>query len=136
GGGLDFWGQCWLTVGVILGLAVVNVLGVRWGGGLQLFITIIKVASLLGIILLPVVVLLLRRPGVVPSLHNLAPVWPPWNAWDFSKFGAAVVAVLWAYRGWMDITPVAEEIHHPQRNIPLALLGGAGIIVLLYLGAN
>src|SRR6202011_4226584 len=38
GGPLGFWAQRWLTVGVILGLAGVNVLGVRWGGGLQLFI--------------------------------------------------------------------------------------------------
>src|SRR6266404_1242281 len=36
---LSFWGQCWLTVAVILALAVVNVLGVRWGGLLQVFIT-------------------------------------------------------------------------------------------------
>jgi amino acid transporter len=36
----------------------------------------------------------------------------------------------------MNIAPVAEEIHRPQRNIPLALLGGVGIIITLYLGAN
>jgi amino acid transporter len=36
----------------------------------------------------------------------------------------------------MNIAPVAEEVQRPQRNIPLALLGGVGIIMALYLGAN
>src|SRR5207244_1394050 len=43
---LGFWPQKWLTVGVIVGLALVNVRGVRWGGYLQLFITLVKVVSL------------------------------------------------------------------------------------------
>jgi amino acid transporter len=51
-------------------------------------------------------------------------------------FGAALIAVLWAYHGWMNLGPVAEEVRAPQRNIPLALLAGIGIIILLYLSAN
>jgi amino acid transporter len=43
---------------------------------------------------------------------------------------------LWAYHGWQNISPVAEEIRNPQRNIPLALLAGVGIVLALYLGAN
>ena len=34
---LDFWSQKWLTVAVIVGLALVNVRGVRWGGFLDIF---------------------------------------------------------------------------------------------------
>src|SRR5438034_8322317 len=49
---LSFWEERLVTVSVLVGLAVVNVRGVRWGGGLQFFITSIKVASLLGIMLL------------------------------------------------------------------------------------
>jgi amino acid transporter len=47
-----------------------------------------------------------------------------------------MLGVLWAYHGWMNIAPVAEEVRQPQRNIPLALLAGVGIIIFLYLGAN
>src|SRR5262249_22155170 len=50
--------------------------------------------------------------------------------------GSAFLAVLWAYHGWMNIAPVAEEGTHPQRNIPLALLAGVVTIIALYLGAN
>jgi amino acid transporter len=36
----------------------------------------------------------------------------------------------------MNIAWVAEEIRQPQRNIPLALLTGVGVVIFLYLGAN
>jgi APA family basic amino acid/polyamine antiporter len=53
-----------------------------------------------------------------------------------SALGSALLAVLWPYHGWQNIAPVAGEIRQPQRNIPLSLLTGVGIVVALYLGAN
>ncbi|HZY83338.1 MAG TPA: APC family permease, partial [Gemmataceae bacterium] len=70
------------------------------------------------------------------DVHNLKPVWPSWEAVNVSAFASALLAVLWAYHGWQNISPVAEEIRRPQRNIPLALLGGVAIIITVYLGAN
>jgi amino acid transporter len=136
---LGFWSHKVLITIVILGLALVNVLGVRWGGLLQLLITLVKVASLVGIAVLPFVMVWLVQPGSQvprPQTQNLVPVWPDWNALDLGKLGTAMVGVLWAYHGWMNIAPVAEEIRHPQRNIPISFLAGVGIIILLYLGAN
>src|SRR5262245_29063718 len=52
---LGFWHLRALTVGILVVLALVNVRGVRWGGGLQLFITLVKVGSLLAIMILPFV---------------------------------------------------------------------------------
>jgi amino acid transporter len=136
---LNATSQLWLTVAVILGLGFVNILGVRWGGFLQLFITLIKVGSLLAIALLPFVAVWLAPAGVSPAApraSNMLPVWPAWAELDVTRVGAALVGVLWAYHGWMNLGPVAEEIRRPQRNIPLALLSGVVIIILLYLGAN
>ncbi|HEV3120077.1 MAG TPA: amino acid permease [Gemmataceae bacterium] len=136
---LSFWGQCWLTVAVILGLAIVNVLGVRWGGLLQLFITIIKVASLLAIAALPFVVAAFAPSGSnapAPRIDNLSPWWPSWNEIAPIKIGAALVAVLWAYHGWMNFAPVAEEIRNPNRNIPTSVIAGVMIVITVYLGAN
>jgi amino acid transporter len=137
---LTFWPQVWLTVAVILLLAFVNVLGVRWGGLLQLFITMVKVASLVGIAALPFLAVAMARSGAqVPSPQpdNLAPWWPStWDQLDLGKFGTALLGVLWAYHGWMNIAPVAEEVRQPQRNIPLSLFAGVLTVVALYLGAN
>jgi amino acid transporter len=136
---LGFWEQRWVTVGTILILAGINVLGVRWGGLLQLFITLIKVGSLVGLAALPFFAFRLvdaSRAIALPRSENLLPIWPSWQDFNLGKMGTALVGVLWAYHGWMNIAPVAEEVRNPRRNIPLALFGGIGIIVALYLGAN
>jgi basic amino acid/polyamine antiporter, APA family len=135
---LGFWPQRLLTVAVLAGLAWVNIRGVRWGGVMQLLITFIKIGSLAAIAVLPFVVLAhwLTAP-TLPNFGNLRPVWPEdWRRVSLGQIGSAFLGVLWAYHGWQNLAPVAEEIRRPQRNIPLALLGGIAIIITLYLGAN
>ncbi len=133
-----FWQRQLLAVATIAVLAAVNCLGARVGGGLQIVVTTVKVGSILGIIALPWLVLaLVDQPLHPPKLANLGTIWPAdWSAFDFGKFGAALVGVLWAYHGWMNIGPIAEEVRRPQRNIPLALLGGVTLLIVIYLGAN
>ncbi len=136
---LGYWEQRCLTVGVILSLAAVNVRGVRWGGLLQLAITLVKAGSLLTIMVLPFVVAGLFSPGAAaaPRTENLTPLWPESAAAiNLTGFGSALFGVLFAYHGWMNVAPIAEEIRQPQRNLPLALLGGTAVVVFLYLGAN
>jgi amino acid transporter len=134
----SFGTQQLLTVAIILALAAVNVRGVRWGGLLQLMVTLVKAGSLIAIILLPFVVLaLVREPQHPPRLANLTPIWPHQSSLiSWSGFGAAMVGVIWAYHGWMNIAPIAEEVREPQRNIPIALIGGVSILIVLYVGAN
>ncbi len=133
-----FWEECTLTVAVIAALTLVNIRGVKWGGVLQLIVTTVKVSTLVGVILLPFLVLgFTAEPQYPPRLSNLEPVWP--TSLEFgklSKFAAAMVGVYWAYHGWMNIAPIAEEIKEPQRNIPRALIVGVLILIALYVGAN
>jgi APA family basic amino acid/polyamine antiporter len=51
-------------------------------------------------------------------------------------FGAAMLGALWAYNGWNEVTYVAEEVKEPQRNLPLAIIGGIIVIASLYVFAN
>lgn len=51
-------------------------------------------------------------------------------------FGAAMLGALWAYNGWNDLTLVAGEVKNPQRNIPLALIGGMLTVGALYVFVN
>ena len=51
-------------------------------------------------------------------------------------FGAAVLGALWAYDGWTNVAVVAGEVRNPQRNLPLALIGGILIVMVLYVFAN
>jgi APA family basic amino acid/polyamine antiporter len=137
---LSFWQQQVLTIGLLLGLALINVRGTTWGGGLQLFITLVKVGLLLFIAALPFAALWYAPSAETlarPDIHRLSPVWPEdWTSVSLGGLATAFLAVLWAYNGWMNVAPVAEEVKNPQRNLPLSLLAGVGLIVLLYLAAN
>jgi len=53
-----------------------------------------------------------------------------------SGFMIALVAALWAYDGWNNLNMVAGEIRRPERNVPLALITGVGLIALLYVAVN
>lgn len=56
--------------------------------------------------------------------------------YGMAGFSAAMLAALWGYDGWNNITLVAGEVKNPQRNIPLALVGGTMLIILLYVFVN
>ena len=136
---LGFWPRQLLTACVILGLTAVNIRGTRIGGGLQVVVTAVKVASLLLLIVLPFAVLAaVSEPTHPPRVAHLSPPWP--SGWlgvdDWANYGAALVGVLWAYHGWMNIGPVAGEVVRPNRNIPLALFAGITLLIVLYCGAN
>jgi basic amino acid/polyamine antiporter, APA family len=51
-------------------------------------------------------------------------------------FGAAMLGALWGYDGWNNLTLVAGEVERPERNIPIALIGGTIVIILLYTFAH
>lgn len=125
GGPLEFrYGQL-LAIALILGLAWLNYYGVKLGGEVQTAVTAIKVA-LIGLLILAG--LLLGRPHA-PAAGLLAPL-------TFSGFVAALVAALWAYDGWNNVSMVASEIREPQRNLPRALIGGTAGVICIYLLAN
>jgi APA family basic amino acid/polyamine antiporter len=53
-----------------------------------------------------------------------------------AAFGAAMVAVFWCFYGWNEIVAAAGEVARPERNLPIALLVGTGLVTLLYVGVN
>jgi APA family basic amino acid/polyamine antiporter len=127
GGPLEIrYGQL-LGAAVILGLAAVNYLGVRFGGGVQVVVTIVKVGLLAGIVLI----------GLGANQGSAGNYASSVNAGrGFAGFFAALVAALWAYDGWNNLNMVASEIKRPQRNLPLALIFGTIAVIAIYLLAN
>ncbi len=53
-----------------------------------------------------------------------------------SGFAAAMLAALWGYDGWDNLSFVAGEVKDPNRNIPIAIIGSVVIIIVLYLFAS
>jgi APA family basic amino acid/polyamine antiporter len=54
----------------------------------------------------------------------------------FAGFGAAMLGAMWAYNGWNELTYLSGEVSNPRRCLPIALIGGIGILMALYLLAN
>jgi APA family basic amino acid/polyamine antiporter len=53
-----------------------------------------------------------------------------------SAFGVALIAVFWAYDGWVYIGWVAGEMKDPRRNVPLAMVLGVTIVGVIYVAMN
>ena len=119
-----------ISIALIAFLAAVNFVGVRWGALLQNLLTLIKVAAVIG---MSTVIFFVARGD---ASHFVSPSPPPFS-WNLTgAFGVALVASLWAYKGWEAVTFSAGEIRNPQRNLPLGLLAGTALIAALYIVAN
>jgi amino acid transporter len=127
-----------MSMALLLGMAVINVLGVVWGGRVQAATTIIKTAYVAFVATLPIVMQFAGDSAVdIANYSSTLEADPTKDPVSTSTTIAAIlIAVMWAYNGWHGITPVAEEIKEPQKNIPFALFGGIGVLIILYVGAN
>jgi len=113
---------------LIAGLACANILGVRFGAGVQNLSVVAKIATLLFVV------------AVAAAAEPALPA-PPAPAGELAAaagagFIAALVPTLFAYGGWHQGLWVAGEIRDPERAVPRALILGVGIVVALYLLAN
>lgn len=115
------------AMALILFLAGVNYFGVKVGGEVQVGVTVVKVALILFII---VVGLGWGHRAAQTASH------PATVPLSFAGFFAAMVAALWAYDGWNNVSMVASEIRKPQRNLPIALIWGTLSVVIIYILAN
>jgi APA family basic amino acid/polyamine antiporter len=121
------WAQPVAVLWLII-MTIVNYLGVRLGGAVQVVLTMIKITS----VLLVIGVALFSGGGAAP--HPADPIWP--TAHDggiLIAFLAALAAALWAYDGWEDLNLVGSEVKDPQKNFPRALLGGVSLVAIIYL---
>src|SRR5438094_9757224 len=113
-----------VAVASIVALTALNCLGVRLGAITQDVLTLIKMALLVVLIVAGFVL-----PG--GSVANLSPLWPPAGGW-IAPFGVAMVAALWAYDGWIEITYVGSEVKDPERNLPRSIVLSTLIGMALY----
>ncbi len=128
-----------VAVGMIVIITVINCLSVSVGGNIATVLTFVKIALVL---LVGVGAFLLadgsfanfgtvNDSGTCEGVENAV----KYGAAGFTfigGFSAAMLGALWGYDGWNNLTLVAGEVKNPQRNIPLALIGGTILIIILY----
>ena len=76
---------------------------------------------LLFIVVLPFAVYVaVAEPQAPPRIEHLKPTWPSdWSMVKWGAFGSAMVGVIWAYHGWMNIGMMAP----PTMAIGIGLIG-------------
>jgi APA family basic amino acid/polyamine antiporter len=127
GGPLEVSAGQVFAMAVILFLGISNWFGVKVGGRIQVVVTAVKILLIGGIIAIGVF-------GGAASTANFSTAGPV--AGGAAGFFAALVAALWAYDGWNNVSMVASEIRNPQKNLPRALIFGTGLVVVIYLLTN
>jgi len=119
-----------VAIAAIIGLSVFNFIGVVFGKMIQNALTVIKIGTILGFVVLGFVL----GKGT-PVNFSLNP-----EGLSLSRlvigFGVALVAVSWAFDGWNNLNFVAGEIKNPSRNLPKALILGTLGVTVLYVFTN
>ncbi len=124
---------------LIVILTYVNVFGLRWGALLQNVSTWTKFIAMAAFVLLGFAIgkghwsnFSAQAPGGLN--HGLAMGLSPGQL--ISALGVGLIAVFWAYDGWVYVTWVAGEVKDPRRNVPLAMVLGVLVVGAIYLAMN
>jgi basic amino acid/polyamine antiporter, APA family len=116
-------------------LTYVNVFGLRWGALLQNISTWTKFTAMAAFVFLGFTIgnghwsnFTAQTSGGLRM--GLSP------GQLISALGVGLIAVFWAYDGWVYITWVAGEVKDPRRNVPLAMVFGVLAVGAIYLAMN
>ena len=117
-----------ITIGVILFISVLNSLGSKTGGFIQTFATIGKLIPLALIIVF----------GFIKGSGDNAILTPMVGEGVSTGgvIGSLLVAILFAYDGWINVGAIAGEMKNPGKDLPKAIVGGLSLVMAVYLLIN
>jgi APA family basic amino acid/polyamine antiporter len=120
---------------LIVVLTYVNVFGLRWGALLQNISTWTKFTAMAGFVVMGFAIGKGHWSNFTAHAGGglnmgLSP------GQLVSALGVGLIAVFWAYDGWVYITWVAGEVKDPRRNVPRAMVLGVLAVGAIYLAMN
>jgi APA family basic amino acid/polyamine antiporter len=119
--------QGMIAIAIVWLLAIVHIRGVGPGRVVSNALTILKVVALLGFIAVG-----LAMSGPAPA----APAPASAGAVTATGWLLGLIVVMFVYSGWNAAAYMAEEVHNPGRNLPLALALGTGAVTVIYILIN
>ncbi len=117
----------YLAAGAIVVVGFINYVGVKHAAVVMNFVTLAKYGALAGLALLAFT----AGDG---SFEHFTPAWQ--GGANISLITTALIAIMWTYDGWADLSFMGGEVKDPGRTFPLALILGTSGIVLVYLLIN
>jgi len=115
---------------MVLLLSGLNILGVRRSSHTQTFFTAAKLLVLFTIVVMG----LAFGHGSYGHFRMHAEAGNQGTL--FATFGTALIAALWAYDGWNNLSMVGGEVENPHRNMPVAIIAGTLLVITVYLLVN
>jgi APA family basic amino acid/polyamine antiporter len=122
------YGAAWIAAATIVALAGVNLAGLRFGIGTQVWLLWVVIGGMLAVIAAGV---WLATSGAPPSGAAEAAQAAPSFA-----LGSALVFVFLAYGGWSDTATLSAEMRDARSGIMRALVIGMSLVTVLYVLVN
>ena len=117
-----------MTVGVILLIGVLNTFGSKTSGAIQTVSTVCKLIPLVLIIVFGFIKGGGDNPIVQPLVaEGISPT---------GVIGQLLVAILFAYDGWINVGTLAGEMKNPGKDLPKAIVGGLSLVMAVYVVIN
>jgi basic amino acid/polyamine antiporter, APA family len=117
-----------LAAMMVVFVMVLNYLGVRTVGRIQIFLTALKIATILAILVLGVM-------ANNPTSQRIAFVESSGHG-PIVAFLTALVPVMYAYNGFQYLGQLGGEVLNPKKNIPKAIIVGTALVIVLYVTIN
>jgi APA family basic amino acid/polyamine antiporter len=137
--------QNFVAILVVVALSIINIFGVKTGAIIQNIFTTAKVSALLGLVLFG---LFLGRNAQALAANFGANFWTNSSLGTLHDVGGGVlvatltalaiaqVGSLFSADAWNNVTFTAGEVKNPNRNLPLSLALGTGVVIALYVACN
>ena len=117
-----------MTVGVILLIGVLNTFGSKTSGAIQTVSTVCKLIPLVLIIVFGFIKGGGNNPIVQPLVaEGISPT---------GVIGQLLVAILFAYDGWINVGAIAGEMKNPGKDLPKAIVGVLSFVMGVYVVIN
>ena len=117
-----------ITLGTIALISILNTISSKTSGFIQTIATICKLIPLILIIVF----------GFING-NNTSPILTPLvgdNVSPTGVIGQLLIAVLFAYDGWINVGALAGEMKNPGKDLPMAIVGGLVFVMAVYIIIN
>lgn len=126
-----------------MGTTALNIIGIEWVAKAQKFFLFTKISAIVLICIIALYSILFgeTRQIAIDNFENIfqSPV-PSLDLFDLFRYvtniGSAVIVALWAYDGFDTLNMITEEVIEPQKNLPISIICGMGLVVICYLFVN
>lgn len=130
-GSLKIGGAQILILVIVVLFSALNIVGVKWSGHVQTWLTGFKIAIIAGFIILG----LTAGAGDWANFSATTARWSPQTPLS-AQFALSLFWVYVGYSGWNAATYVADEIKDPTRTLPIAMTVGTSLVAVLFLLLN